>query len=148
MQNILKYFQVQKSVLKLFQDIMVDRPVDRNYFRPKRSTGPFGHGRARRACLSVDRQPLRSTDRLTDYMTLALGLCRSTGPVDQQFKNFFLKMTYGRPGDRPEPMVICQVVCWSTGQSTSRRPGWLNGSILDLFCFFMGSNGYFLFSSG
>ena len=113
MQNILKIFS-SLSLLKLFQAITVDRPVDRNCFRPKRSTGPYGRRRACRARLSVDRVGRPSTpavDRSVDRLhgTCSL-LCRSTGQK-YVFKNAMRStgrstgangyLPSGLPADRP-----------------------------------------------
>ena len=72
---------------------------------------------------SVDRQPLRSTD----CMTLALGLCRSTGSSGFSFLNY---PTVDRAVDRSQRLFAK----WRAGRPADIQTG-INGSILDLFCF-------------
>ena len=90
-----------------------------------RSTvNPCGRSIGRPSTPAVD----RSVDRLHGPHFLFVLVDHPGQPAVQIF---LFKMSCGRPGGRPEPTAIICMTC----RSTDRCPGWLNGSILDLFCF-------------
>ena len=93
-------YSTLKPNAKCFKNISKIKNLFLSYFRPLRSTGrstvtvsgQIGRPgllavgvhvvHVCRSTRSIDRQVLWSTDQSTNCMTLALGLCRSTGPVD------------------------------------------------------------------
>ena len=98
-------------------------------------TGPCGRRRARCAHLLVSRVGRSSTPAIDRPVDRLHDTCSRFVPVDRPgrpaVQKFLLKMTYGRPGGRSEPMAICK---WRAGRRADVQ-GWLNGSILNLFCF-------------
>ena len=66
----------------------------------------------------------------TDCKTLSLRFCRSTGPIDRQFKNSVcLSLRLTGPVNRSQPL-FCHVACRSTGP-VDRQPSKVpNGSFL------------------
>ena len=84
----------------LFQALTIDRPG-----RP---------GLGALACTFVH------VCRSTDWLTLALGFCRSTGPVDRQNKELFLFCF--RSIDRSTVSNGCQLDCRSTGPVDRQPP--------------------------
>ena len=143
-QTISKYFK------KIFSK---DQKSVSIHFRPFRSTGwstvvvsgqnsqPAGRSGLMAvgvhvcARLPVDRtgRPLDpAVDRLHDPYSRVLPVDRAGRPT-VHFS--ILKISYGRPGGLPEPTVSCQVVCRSTGRSTSNWPDWLQRLYFESVCF-------------